>query len=135
MNDDNTLSLKTGTRLRTGGASYEVTKDASVPAGLVPVKPGGTRLLKVYCPSCGYTVRVTKRWLDKAVPVCPVCHITMTEGTPKTPKVDKAEIPAPRPRDMAKAKPVVLPEPIAVVTPEPVITETPSPLAELLAEL
>lgn len=31
----------------------------------------GTRLLKVACPSCGYTVRTTQKWLDVGLPVCP----------------------------------------------------------------
>lgn len=30
-----------------------------------------TRLLKVVCPTCGYTVRVTQRWLTHGFPVCP----------------------------------------------------------------
>ena len=35
-------------------------------------KPGGTRLLKAECEECGYTVRVTKKWLsDKGAPICP----------------------------------------------------------------
>lgn len=29
-----------------------------------------TRLLKCVCPACGYTVRVTKVWAEKALPVC-----------------------------------------------------------------
>jgi hypothetical protein len=35
-----------------------------------PTKPG-SRLLKASCDSCGYTVRVTRQWLDVASPVCP----------------------------------------------------------------
>lgn len=35
-------------------------------------KPGGTRLLKAECAACGYTCRVTKKWLaDKGAPICP----------------------------------------------------------------
>lgn len=30
-----------------------------------------TRLLKVVCPTCGYTVRVTQWWLTRGFPVCP----------------------------------------------------------------
>lgn len=33
-------------------------------------KPG-SRLLKVSCPSCEYTIRVTQKWLDIAIPHCP----------------------------------------------------------------
>ena len=32
---------------------------------------GGTRLLKASCPDCGYTVRVTQKWIDVGLPVCP----------------------------------------------------------------
>lgn len=36
-----------------------------------------TRLLKVECPVCGYTVRTTRKWLDIAVPCCPVDDVEM----------------------------------------------------------
>jgi hypothetical protein len=35
-----------------------------------PTRPG-SRLLKASCEGCGYTVRVTRQWLDVANPVCP----------------------------------------------------------------
>lgn len=39
-------------------------------------KSGGkkqtTRLLKAICPECGYTVRVTKKWADQGLPLCPI---------------------------------------------------------------
>ena len=35
-----------------------------------PTRPG-SRLLKAICEGCGYTVRVTRQWLDVAEPVCP----------------------------------------------------------------
>lgn len=31
----------------------------------------GSRLAKCQCPKCGYTVRVTRKWIDVAVPTCP----------------------------------------------------------------
>lgn len=31
-----------------------------------------TRLLKVFCPGCDYTLRITQKWIDIAVPACPV---------------------------------------------------------------
>ena len=34
-------------------------------------KKQGTRMLKVVCPSCGYTVRTTQKWLDVGLPTCP----------------------------------------------------------------
>jgi hypothetical protein len=39
-------------------------------AATSPTKPG-SRLLKTRCDACGYTVRVTRQWLDIASPVCP----------------------------------------------------------------
>lgn len=41
--------------------------------------PQGTRLLKVSC-ECGYTVRVTRHWLDRGAPICPIDGIEMTEA-------------------------------------------------------
>jgi hypothetical protein len=38
-----------------------------------------TRLLKVSCPTCDYTVRVTRSWLEIGNPVCPVDGIEMEE--------------------------------------------------------
>ena len=40
-----------------------------------PVKPQTARLLKAECLNCGYTIRVTKKWADKGLPVCP-CGVT-----------------------------------------------------------
>lgn len=34
-------------------------------------KKQGTRLLKVECGECGYTVRTTQKWLDVGLPTCP----------------------------------------------------------------
>lgn len=39
-----------------------------------------TRLLKVLCDGCGYTVRVTRQWLDKGAPICPTCGVEMEEA-------------------------------------------------------
>lgn len=33
-------------------------------------KPQGTRMLKIECPGCGYTVRTTQKWLDQGLPFC-----------------------------------------------------------------
>jgi hypothetical protein len=79
MADTNTLKLTPGTRLRTGGKSYEVTKEAKVNAGIVLCVPQKTRLLKVYCETCRYTCRITNRWIEKAgTPECPSGHGRMT---------------------------------------------------------
>jgi hypothetical protein len=42
-------------------------------------KVQSTRLLKCTCPECGYTVRVTRKWLDVAMPTCTVCQVEMME--------------------------------------------------------
>lgn len=34
-------------------------------------KKQGTRLLPCECPACGYKVRVTQKWLDIGLPICP----------------------------------------------------------------
>lgn len=35
------------------------------------LKKQGTRLNKVACKDCGYTVRVTRKWLEVGAPICP----------------------------------------------------------------
>lgn len=35
------------------------------------VKKQTTRLKKVACPKCDYTIRVTDKWIDKGLPTCP----------------------------------------------------------------
>jgi hypothetical protein len=39
--------------------------------GATKRKVQSTRLKKVFCPSCKYTMRVTQKWLETAVPNCP----------------------------------------------------------------
>ncbi len=34
-------------------------------------KKAGTRMLKVECPDCGYTVRTTAKWIEVGLPTCP----------------------------------------------------------------
>jgi hypothetical protein len=63
------------------GATLKKTLDAYV-AGVGPCPHGalsamtkagkqGTRLLKAVCPTCGYTVRITKKWVNEAgAPYC-----------------------------------------------------------------
>ena len=41
-------------------------------------KVQGTRLLKVVCPDCGYTIRVTQKWIDEGYPTCP-CGAVMCD--------------------------------------------------------
>ena len=42
-----------------------------------PYKKDGTRMLKVVCESCGYTVRTTAKWIEQGLPICP-CGTEMT---------------------------------------------------------
>jgi hypothetical protein len=40
----------------------------------LPVKTTqATRMLKACCPSCGYTVRLTQKWVAKGLPICGTC--------------------------------------------------------------
>jgi hypothetical protein len=50
---------------------------AKVSPGLV-LRTQGTRLLKAECQGCGYTVRVTRKWLDHGAPLCPCNREPMT---------------------------------------------------------
>ena len=43
------------------------------------VKKQTTRMLRASCPVDGYTVRVSRKWLEVGTPVCP-CGVTMEEG-------------------------------------------------------
>lgn len=40
-------------------------------------KKAGTRLIKCECPTCGYTVRTTAKWLEVGTPICPEDNISM----------------------------------------------------------
>jgi hypothetical protein len=42
-------------------------------------KKQGTRMLKVQCPECGYTVRTTAQWLAEGLPTCP-CGTEMEQA-------------------------------------------------------
>lgn len=60
----------------TAFAEAFIAKRGPYPAGTLSLnarKKQGTRLLKCECAECGYTVRVTRRWLDAVgAPWCPV---------------------------------------------------------------
>ena len=42
-------------------------------------KKQGTRLVKVACPECGYTVRITRKWLEQGAPLCPTHMLPLAE--------------------------------------------------------
>lgn len=50
-------------------------------------KKQGTRMLKVTCPECGYTVRTTATWIEQGLPTCP-CGTDMEIPDPDAPKPD-----------------------------------------------
>ena len=54
-------------------------------------KKQGTRLLKASCDGCGYTVRVTAKWLEIGAPICPTCEVAMDAGAENEPKDDDEE--------------------------------------------
>jgi hypothetical protein len=62
------------------------------PAGFLTYTPKqGTRMLKCECSCCGYTVRITRKWLSLAgPPICPSDKIQLTASDPQQPKVVKA---------------------------------------------
>jgi uncharacterized Zn finger protein (UPF0148 family) len=41
-------------------------------------KVQGTRMIKASCPHCGYTVRLTNKWLTFGLPICPQDGETFT---------------------------------------------------------
>jgi hypothetical protein len=58
------------------------------PAGFLTYTPKqSTRMLKCECSSCGYTIRITRKWLSLAgPPICPTDRIPLVaEGGLKTP--------------------------------------------------
>lgn len=46
------------------------------PEAFISSKSQTTRMLKIHCPSCGYTCRTTAKWVERGLPVCP-CMTTM----------------------------------------------------------
>ena len=61
------LTLQPGDTVRQKGSTFLVINPAQVEATLKPkAETQETYLIKVSCPSCGYTARVTKKWLHKA---------------------------------------------------------------------
>jgi hypothetical protein len=73
-------------RATTAGTEFQAWAEALMqrigpyPAGyLIDVKKQSTRLLKCECSRCGYTVRITRKWLTIAgPPICPTDHIRLT---------------------------------------------------------
>jgi len=57
--------------------------DKAVTSNFVPMSietDPKTKLVKCACPRCGYTIRTTNKWIERAVPICPACsRITSNE--------------------------------------------------------
>lgn len=52
-------------------------------APLVPaekIKTQTTRMLKLECPTCEYTVRTSQKWVDVGLPYCPTCSVLEENG-------------------------------------------------------
>lgn len=54
------------------GATMDLSKESKP-------KPG-SRLIKAQCPECKYTIRLTQKWVDIAVPECPNEHCEHYRG-------------------------------------------------------
>lgn len=39
-----------------------------------------SRLIKAYCEKCGYTIRLSRKWIEVRQPLCPVCRKNMVTG-------------------------------------------------------
>ena len=37
----------------------------------------GSRLIKAHCEKCGYTIRLSRKWIEVKRPICPVCEKNM----------------------------------------------------------
>ena len=44
------------------------------------LKKQSTRMLKACCPDCGYTVRLTAKWVQFGLPICPVDGLELELG-------------------------------------------------------
>lgn len=53
---------------------------AKLNASRRPVKKQTTRMLKVACPECGYTVRTSAKWAEVGLPTCPCGGMMKREG-------------------------------------------------------
>lgn len=67
--------------------------------GAAPVKEApGSRLVKWECPDCGYTMRITRKWLTRSEPKCPCC-----DDTPASVKTGSESDDMPRPAEIEAA--------------------------------
>lgn len=45
-------------------------------------KKQSTRMIKALCPDCGYTIRLSKKWIELGIPECPVHKVEMEGEIP-----------------------------------------------------
>lgn len=55
---------------------------AALTPGTGGAKKQTTRQIKVECPFDGYLVRMTRKWIDAALPTCPLCDSEMVADIP-----------------------------------------------------
>jgi hypothetical protein len=53
---------------------------ATLDMSMRPSKKDSTRLRKVFCPACGYTVRTTTKWIEFGLPTCPCSMLMRVAG-------------------------------------------------------
>ena len=62
------------TTVRVGRQSYTLTQSAAAELNATATKTSKTYLLKAACPECDYTIRITRKHINKAgTPCCPAC--------------------------------------------------------------
>lgn len=71
-------------RQRQGMTGAQAMTSAAPPPRAIEDWPESrSRLRKAICSDCGYTIRVTKRWLSVGVPVCPCGGLIEPESRPR----------------------------------------------------
>jgi hypothetical protein len=82
------IGLQGPMRATTAGPDFEAWAHTTIerigqyPAGAIlePERGGSSKLRKAcQCPTCGYTAKVPKKWLEKGAPICPTDNVQMPE--------------------------------------------------------
>jgi hypothetical protein len=66
------VGVELASKLEAIGAALGEYPHALLKPGGSPVKKQTTRMRKIECPCCGYTVRTTQKWIDAGLPSCPL---------------------------------------------------------------
>lgn len=51
-----------------------------------------TRLKKAWCELCGYTIRITQKWIQIKPPICPACNVKMRHELESKEKTDPNQL-------------------------------------------